>query len=352
MALIATSYADPDYQKWLKEKQQTQANATNAVQTTFGQAGSSITNMTGAASSGVTAAQQAAANAQAAQAANAQQVRLINTAGQGVTEAAGRVSGIAGGMAQDTAQARADAETLRSRASDMWAQASPYATMGADIVNLNPNATGLAGAFGNYFRSLSPDSLVSFAASDAQRSIENTRGQLVRTLSGMGVTPGSAAYGAALARSKQYESALLAGVKTRAHLLGIEKQGEAIQQGMQMALQSGELGNQIAQASVQASQAAGAASGRAADIEAARGGLEAQAGGLQSRAGELAATAAGVTTQGAQAVTAAQQGVAGAYANLANAQQAAAEYYAAQSSSMLGLLQSGGSTALSALFAP
>ena len=328
----------------------TQSAAGTRVSTDWNAANSSIAGSITSAQSGVTAAQAAVNNALAAQSANASQVRMINTDAEAVRGAAGRVSDIASGMAQDSAALRGDASTLRSNAASLWDQGQGWFTTGSDLVNLNPNATGMAGEFNKYYNSLSPDSLVSFAASDAQRSVNNTRGQLMRTLAGMGVSPGSAAYGAALAKAQQYEASLLAGVKTRARLLGIDKQGAALAQGMQMAINATGLGQNLANAAVSATQGAVSATGQAANVEAARGSLESTAGQLRQGAGQLVATGAGITTAGANAVTSAQSGVTSAYNSVARAQQTAAEYYATQASSVLGLLQSGNSVALNALF--
>lgn len=104
---------------------------------------------------------------------------MINTDAEGVRAQAGRVSGIADGMAQDSNSLRGDAATLRSNAGDMWGQSRGWFETGNDMLNLNPNATGMAGEFNKYYNSLSPENLVSFAASDAQESVNNTRGQLV-----------------------------------------------------------------------------------------------------------------------------------------------------------------------------
>lgn len=326
------------------------SNATNDVANNRAAGDAAIAGSVGAANSGVGAAQSAATNALAAQSANASQVRMINSDAEGVRAQAGAVSGIAGGMAQDSAALRGDAATLRGNAGDMWGQSRGWFDTGNDMLNLNPNATGMSGEFNKYYNSLSPENLVSFAASDAQKSVNNTRGQLVRTLSGMGVSPGSAAFGAALAKTRQYEAALLAGVKTRARLLGIDKQGSALAQGMQMAISATGVGTSLANSAINATQGAASATGQAAGVETQRGNLEATAGQLRQGAGNLSATAAGITTGSANAVTSAQSAVTGAYDSVARAQQTAADYYSTQASSVLGLLQSGNSLGMQALF--
>jgi hypothetical protein len=207
--------------------------------------------------------------------------------------------------------------------------AAPWLAAGEDMLGLNAGAGGIAGEWVKNYNALSPDSLVSFAASDAQRSIENTRGQMARTLSRSGVSISSPAYVAALNEAKKYEQALLAGVKTRARLLGMKEQSSALQQGLQMAIGATGMGDQLTRQALAATQGASQATGAATDAEARAAGILGQAGGLESEKVRL--------------------GLAGNN-TLANAQQVAADYYSTQASSTLGLLQSGAKTALSALF--
>jgi len=200
--------------------------------------------------------------------------------------------------------------------------AAPWLAAGEGILGLDAASPGMAGEWVKNYKSLSPDSLVSFAASDAQRSIENTRGQMARTLSRSGVSPSSPAYVAALGEAKKYEQALLAGVKTRARLLGLKEQSGALAQGMTMALGATGMGDQLTRQALAATQAASGATGAATDAE---------------------VKAVGVAGQ----INAMEQG---GRNYLANAQQVAADYYSTQASSTLGLLQSGAKTSLSALF--
>jgi hypothetical protein len=226
------------------------------------------------------------------------------------------------GVKEDALTQRKIAGQFGDMATEAQGQATPWLGVGNDIRDLDAGAGGIAGEWVKNYNALSPDSLVSFAASDAQKSIENTRGQLTRTLSRSGISPSSPAYVAALGEAKKYEQALLAGVKTRARLLGLKEQGGALAQGMQMALQSTAMGDQITKRAM-------------ASLEGASG----------------ATSAATAAEQGAAelGIKASAQGMAGTN-YLANAQQVAADYYSTQASSTLGLLQSGAKTALSALF--
>lgn len=383
--MIGISYTDPfgimasinAKNKATFEQQQRQG--AGLVQSYLGRADGSVGASVGAAQSGVQAAgggtaaadaalaasQGALSNARAVQTQNAARIGIMNSDADAMRTAAGNVSAISGGMAQDTAALRGDASGLRVMATDLTGRAAPWLQTGADILNLNPNATGLAGEWNKYYASLSPDALVSFAASDAQRSIDNTRGQMVRTLTGMGVSPGSAAFGAALEKAKIYEQALLSGVKTRARMLGIREQGSALTAGLQMALNATNMGATFTQQALGATTAAADVTGKAAGVEQQRGSLEAAAGQLrQGAAGvteagaQLALGGAGAVTSASGAVTGAAgarvsagSALTGAYATLAQAQQTAAEYYSTQASSILGLLQGGTSNALAALFA-
>jgi len=200
--------------------------------------------------------------------------------------------------------------------------AAPWLAAGEGILGLDAAAPGMAGEWVKNYNALSPDSLVSFAASDAQRSNENTRGQMARTLSRSGVSMSSPAYMAALGEAKKYEQALLAGVKTRARLLGMKEQSSALAQGMNMALGATGMGDQLTRQALAATQAASGATSAASDAEVKAVGISAQANAMEQSGRNY----------------------------LANAQQVAADYYSTQASSTLGLLQSGAKTSLSALF--
>jgi hypothetical protein len=221
--------------------------------------------------------------------------------------------------------------------------AAPWLAAGEDMLGLDAGAGGIAGEWVKNYNAMSPDSLVSFAASDAQRSIENTRGQMARTLSRSGVSPSSPAYVAALNEARKYEQALLAGVKTRARLLGMKEQSSALQQGLQMAISSTGMGDQLTRQALTAMQGASGATGAATGAEATGAGVTANAGGLEAQRG-------GLNNQSASTVIGANQALTGANNSLVNAQQVAADYYSTQASSTLGLLQSGASSAISALF--
>ena len=299
-------------------------------------ANSSITGMVDTARSGLGAAT-AGVNA-------ANEARIDNSAASAhIAADAASLRTFAPRLQNDAAAQRANATTFAGMAGAAQEQASPWLAQGQGILGLDANAGGMAGEWAKNYNALSPDSLVSFTASEAQRSIENTRGQMARTLSRSGVSMSSPAYMAALGEAKKYEQALLSGVKTRARMLGLKEQGGALAQGMQMAMGATGMGNQIMGRALAAQQASSAATGAAAATEG-------QAGGMFERAGGLEAQAGGLNNQSAQVTIGAQNALGGAYNTLANAQQVAADYYSTQASSTLGLLQSGANTALSALF--
>lgn len=292
---------------------------------------------------GVGSAREGVAAARAGVAA-ASQARLQNVANTANIERdAASLRTFAPRLQNDANTQRGYAATFAGMAGGAQDQAAPWLGAGADLLGLNPEASGMAGAWVKNYNALSPDSLVSFAASDAQRSIENTRGQMARTLSRSGVSPSSPAYMAALGEARKYEQALLAGVKTRARLLGLKEQSGALAQGMQMALGATGMGDQLTRQALAATQAASGATGAATGAEATGAGMYAQAGDLEAKAG-------GLNLEGTQTVVGANQAIGGAYNTLVNAQQVAADYYSTQASSTLGLLQSGASGALSALF--
>jgi hypothetical protein len=283
----------------------------------------------GAATAGITAANEARIDNSAASARIAQDAASLRT--------------FAPRLQNDANAQRANAATFAGMAGAAQEQAAPWLSQGQGILGLDAGAGGIAGEWAKNYNALSPDSLVSFAASDAQRSIENTRGQMARTLSRSGVSMSSGAYMAALGEAKKYEQALLSGVKTRARLLGLKEQGGALAQGLQMAMGATGMGDQLTRQALAAQQASSSATGAASATEG-------QAGGMFERAGNLEAQAGGLNNQSASVTIGANNALGNAYNSLASAQQVAADYYSTQASSTLGLLQSGANTALSALF--
>ena len=237
---------------------------------------------------------------------------------------------------KDAATQRGYATTFAEMGTSATESAKPWLATGSDILSLNPNATGISGEWIKNYNALSPESLVSFAASDAQKSIDNTRAQLARTLSRSGVSASSPAYVAALAQAKKYEQALLSGVKTRARLLGLKEQSSALQTAMEMAIKSTGVGQDYEKMALDALTGASGATAAASSNEVAAADINAKSGSLKAQGGSL-------VTQSANAVS-------NAAASLAQAQQNAAEYYTTQSGSILGALQAGAKTGISALF--
>lgn len=295
-----------------------------------------IAGMGETAQAGITAAQAGVTAANEARIQNSATSARIAQDAEAVRSAAPR-------LVNDANAQRGYAATFAGMGAGAQQQAVPWLTTGADILGMNAGAGGMAGEWVKNYNAMSPDSLVSFAASDAQRSIENTRSQMARTLSRSGVSPSSPAYIAALSEARKYEQALLAGVKTRARLLGLKEQSGALQQGMQMALGATGMGDQLTARAIAAYSAASSATGAASGAEATGAGIRAQAGGLEAQGAALA-------TQGAQTTIAANQALTGANNSLLSAQQVAADYYSTQASSVLGMLQAGGSSTLAHLF--
>lgn len=299
-----------------------QSAAGSAVRGMFNQANAAIGASTGAAQTGLSAAQGAAAT-------NAGVVSQINADADTLRQNAAATR-------QDAVTQRGYAGALADLAATERGQAEDWQKTGSAFLNLDETAGGIAGAWAKNYNALSPDSLVSFAASDAQKSIDNSRAQMARVLTRSGVSPSSPAFAAALANAKKYEQALLSGVKSRARLLGLESQQSALEKGMQMAIGATGVSQQYLAQTAQALGGASSATGAATAAEVAAAGQVAQSAGLR-------ATGAGITQAAANTVV-------GAANSLAQAQQTAADYYSTQSSSILGLLQSGNSKALSALF--
>lgn len=262
--------------------------------------------------------------------------------GAALSESARNVSGYAGATAQSAGKLSALGDTLTRDAAMLRGEAQPWLQQGSDMLGMKAS-TGMGGEWQKLYESMSPDALISFATASTAQSADATRGETIRTLTRMGVSPGSGAMTESLARIKKAEQTLLSSVKTKAHVLGLDKQREALVQGLNMALSMSGFGANLMEAStkstsaaVQAEQAAGSAMANAGTLESAAGQLHQAAGSLAVSIGNISLENARMAIQAFQAQTGAGQNAVNA---LVNATHVAAEYYSVQSSSLLGLLQ-------------
>lgn len=174
---------------------------------------------------------------------------------------------------------------------DLTRRAGGIFDQGNAILALDPSAGGLAGEFVKYWQQLSPDALVSQAASDTQGAFQNAQGQAERNLSRRGVSASSGAYGAL---QRQFATALataLAAAKTKARQTGLGLQGAQLDKMTAAANALLGTANTTEGTALQAKSLALNAQKGAGDLIATKGQGLAQAGGLQASAGQMFASA-------------------------------------------------------------
>lgn len=219
------------------------------------------------------------------------------------------------------------AQLLGGYGTDLWNQGNALAGQaqsvfgqGNALLNMDPNAGGLAGEYLKMFSYLSPDRYVSQAASDVQAAYQNQIGQAERDLSRRGVSATSGAFGALRRQMTSLAATALAAAKTKARQMGIDEQKGWLGNitnaantlfGVANATQQNALGSQTAAVSAQ---------GQAVDAIAAQGQGYAQAGSLQQSAGQLFASAAGIYGDAGQLQNQYLSLVNQAYGNLSTAQ--------------------------------
>lgn len=206
---------------------------------------------------------------------------------------------------------------LDDLATDLYGQ-------GAAILNMDPNAGGLASEFVKYWQQLDPDAYVSRATSDVNGAFGNSFGQAVRDLSRRGVSPTSGAYGALMKQKSQMLATALAAAKTNARQTGMKEQAEQLDKMVAAMNTMYGLGNQTTSQGLSAKNQALAAQGEQAALVNQRAAGILNVGNMQINAGQLFGTA-GTLFQGAAGVEQSYLSLLeNAYGNLASANQNAA----------------------------
>lgn len=226
------------------------------------------------------------------------------------------------------------AELLGDRSLELWGLGQTLSTdaddafgQGRALLNMDPNAGGLAGEFIKYWKSLDPERYVSQSASDTQKSFQNAKGQAERELSRRGVSATSGAFGAL---QKQFQTAMataLAATKTKARQTGLDQQAAWLKDMTGAANTLYGIGNSTEQNALSALADAINAQKAQADTVAAQGQGLAQAGSLQKDAGSLFASAAGIFGDAGALQTNYLKLVNDAYGNLTNANFNKADAY-------------------------
>lgn len=193
------------------------------------------------------------------------------------------------------------ASLLSGYGNDLWnegvnisAGAKDAFGQGGALINMDPNAGGIAGEYIKYWNSLAPDRYVSQAASDTQSAYQNAQGQMDRSMARRGVSGKS---GASAELQKQYATSLataLAAAKTRARQVGLDQQAAQLDKMTSAANVLYNMGNQAEAGALAAKGKALDAQNSAAGIlgEQAKGYLS--VGGLQVNVGDMFGKAAGV----------------------------------------------------------
>jgi len=320
-----------------------------AVALNYGRlADASIRNMTGAAQAGIDSVNSQANSAYPYIEQGAQSFAGMQQGITGAYNAAGNVRSSAASITPYMDTFRGYGNSLFNQGNALLGQGGHITGQGQGILDMNAGMGGLGGEYVKWLQSINPDSFVSMAASDAQRSGQNAQGQIDRGLSRSGVDAGSARSAALKQQYAQALASAMAGAKTRARIQGKQMQGTALQGAVQTAgslvgqgsqitgqgLQAQGLAGQMQQNAVQAGQTAGQLYGAAGNLQAQGAQLQGQQGAGYGNLAQTRNQSLGLTLQ--------------AQSNLTQAQQAAAQYYAQTSQGWGQVAGSGG--IMSALF--
>lgn len=270
----------------------------------------------------------AGANAMRSDAASMRgQARLVNTQGSAVNRDADALAALVPQLDPYKAkltnygdELNALAASLQTRTDDVFGQAGA-------LVNLDPNAKGLAGEYLAHYNLLSPDRYVSQGASDAQAAIQNQAGQMERDLSRRGVSASSGAFASLRQQAAQKAAQLVAATKTLMRQKGLDEQAAFLDKMTGAAKTFFDMGTTSQSQTLAAKTAAGDMAKSAAGIVTAQGGLIGDAGRLRATAGQLFGSAASIFGNAAGVEGSAANLELSALKNLQSAQQAAAQYY-------------------------
>ena len=292
------------------------------------QQGASKTNAAvGAAQSGVNAVLAGGGQVQSSIAGMNQQAQNVIQQGNKVNQTADLVKGTYDKLSPVAALLGDYGTTMWNEGRGLSDRANGLYGQGDALMSLDPNAGGIVGEFVKYWQSLSPDRYVSQAESDTQASFQNAGAQMMRDMSRRGVNVSSGAY---VNLKKQTGIALataLAAAKTKAREYGLDRQAAQLDKMMAAANQMYGVANQTEGEALSAMNAGASAQAQGAGITANQASGYAQVAQLQANAGQLFGSAASIMGNAGQLQISYGNSVQSAYANLASAQQAAANYY-------------------------
>ncbi len=255
------------------------------------------------------------------------QAQLVNTQGNAVNMTADELAALATTLTPYANKLGGYGDELAALATSLTEQSNDAFGQAGALVNMDPNATGLAGEFIRHYGTLSPERYVSRAGSDAQASAENAMAQNERALARRGVSVGS---GAGLGARQQYArmlAELTSTAKTKAWDEGNKAQGAFLGTMTNAAKTFYDMGSQGSQQAISAMGQAGDLQKGAAQIIQAQGGLLQDAGSLRAQAGTLFANAANIFGSAAGIENDYLHLTESAYKTLAGAWGDAAKYY-------------------------
>ena len=255
------------------------------------------------------------------------QAQLVNTQAGSVNMTADELAALATTLAPYADKLGGYGDELSALATSLTEQANDKFGQADALVNMGPNASGLAGEYLKHYASLSPERYVSRAGSDAQASAENALAQNQRALARRGVSVGS---GAGLGMRQQYArmlAELTSSAKTKAWDEGNKAQGAFLGTMTNAAKTFYDMGSQGTQQAIAAMGQAGDMQKGAAQVIQAQGGLLQDAGSLRATAGTLYANAASIFGSAAGIENDYLNLVESSYKTLSGAWTDAAKYY-------------------------
>jgi hypothetical protein len=288
-------------------------------------------------------------------------LNTARSAGASLSETAGQLGGLAGGVMRtageigETADIFAQyADTMARDAAFARANALPWLNAGNDLLSMNPNAGGMAGEFASLYRQMSPDAMAAGAATSTRKAADVAQKDMLMSLARRGISAGSGAVAAALGKIKEREEASVAAMMTAARKTGLSMQADALKSGFAMALQASGMGKTFSDEAINATVAAADAQGKATSALTAKGSLEAQAANIVATQGNMYATAGnlamGIASNVSNAATGRANALTAATNTQVNAQAVAADYYSTQGGSLLSMLTQQKYNVLTALF--
>ncbi len=228
-------------------------------------------------------------------------INLMGDQINGIVNAGNNIGRTADALGQDILNVRQSAEDLRpyadklqEYAGNMWNQGINLGGQGQDLLaqgnslmNLNENAGGLVGEMVKMLGMIDPEAYVSMGAADVQRSQENARAQMERSLTRAGADASSLKTAAMQTQFAQALAGALAGAKTRLRVQGVKDRFAALGTAMDKAQETIKSGIETMNTALGYEKQASQNQKDAGDLIAKMGDLQVEAGKLRTDQGKL-----------------------------------------------------------------